>query len=85
MNGKHSFCFKDQPGVNLTNILRAAFMHADPKGTKKLLDMTFFALLGPASVKAACRMLMKLTPGLYLNDTKECAILCRGRFNGSRK
>ena len=30
---------------------------------KKLLDMTvFLGLLGPASVKAACRMLMKLTP-----------------------
>ena len=31
---------------------------------KKLLDLTvFFALLGSASVKAARRMLMKLTPG----------------------
>ena len=36
---------------------------------KKLLDLTvFFALLGSSSVKAACRMLMKLTPGFYLTN-----------------
>ena len=41
------------PRVNFTNILRAAFMLADPKSAKKLFDLTvFFVLL----------MLMKLTP-----------------------
>jgi len=48
------------PGVNFTNVLRAAFTRADPKSAKKLLNLTvFFALLGSACVKAACRTLMK--------------------------
>ena len=35
-----------------------------PKTQKKLLNLTvFFALLGSARVKAACKMLVKLTPG----------------------
>jgi hypothetical protein len=51
------------PGVNFTNILQAAFMHADPKRPKKMLNLTvFFALLGSAHVKAARKMLVKLTP-----------------------
>ena len=34
------------PGVNFTNVLQAAFTHADPKSTIKLLNLTvFFALL----------------------------------------
>ena len=38
-----------------------------PKAQKKLLDLTvFFALLGSDGVKAAHRMLMKLTPRLVL-------------------
>ena len=50
-------------GVNFTNILRAAFMRKDPKSAKKLLNLTFFfALLGSAHVKDACKMLVKLTP-----------------------
>ena len=50
-------------GVNFTNILRAAFTGADPKSAIKLLNLTvFFALLGSARVKAACRTLVKLTP-----------------------
>ena len=53
------------PGVNFTNALRAAFTRADPKSTKKLLNlMVFFALLGTARVKAAHRMFVKLTPGV---------------------
>ena len=44
--------------------LRAAFTISDPKSAKKLLDLTvFFALLGSALVKAACKMLVKLTLG----------------------
>jgi hypothetical protein len=39
-------------------------MHADPKRAKKTDNLTeFFMLLGSARVKAACRILMKLTPG----------------------
>ena len=51
------------PRVNFTNILRAAFTRVDPKSAKKMLNLTvFFALLGSVRVKAACRMLVKLTP-----------------------
>ena len=50
-------------GVNFTNVLRAAFMRADPKSAIKLLNLTvFFALLGSARIKAARRTLVKLTP-----------------------
>jgi len=44
--------------VDFTNVLRKAFMRADPKSPK---NTVFFALLGSAPVKAACKMLMKLT------------------------
>ena len=51
-------------GVNFTNILRAAFTHADLKSARKLLNLTvFFALLGSGHIKAAHIMLVKLTPG----------------------
>ena len=54
-----------RPGVNFTNVLRPAFTHTDPKSAIKLLNLTvFFALLGSARVKAACRTLVKLTPVL---------------------
>jgi len=53
-----------QPGVDFTNILRAAFASADPKSAKKTVKLSvFFVLLGSACAKAAHRMLMKLTPG----------------------
>ena len=56
------------PGVNFTNVLRTALTHADPKSANKLLNLTvFFALLGFVGVKAAHRMLLKLTP----RSTKE--------------
>ena len=42
------------PGVNFTNILRAAFTLADPKSAKRQVMLrSFFALLGSASIKAA--------------------------------
>ena len=51
-------------GVNFINVLRAAFMPADTKSAKKTVKSSnFFALLGSASVKAARRMLVKLTLG----------------------
>ena len=53
-----------EPGFNLINILQAAFTRADPKSAKKTVkSSSFLRILGSASVKAAHRMLMKLTPG----------------------
>ena len=54
---------KLRPRVNFTNVLQAAFTRADLKSAIKLLNLTvFFALLGSARIKAACKMLVKLTP-----------------------
>jgi len=50
--------------ANFANILRVAFVHSDNKSAKaqkRQLDC-FCALLGSADIKAAQRMLMKLTP-----------------------
>jgi len=61
------------PRVHFINILRAAFTHIDPESAKKSVNWTvIFAPLGSAHVKAARRMLMKLTPGLV---TKWCILL----------
>ncbi len=47
--------------VNLTNILKAAFVCSDPESAKKIDNLTvFFALLGSAHAKAAYIILMKL-------------------------
>jgi len=50
--------------VNFINILQEAFSHEEPKfATKDSQYISgFFALLGPMGVKAARKMLMKLTP-----------------------
>jgi hypothetical protein len=53
---------KLNPGVKFTNILRAAFMHSDPKSAKKTDSLTYFALLGSERVKAAPKMFVKLIP-----------------------
>jgi len=51
-------------GDNFINVLQAAFEWADPKSVKKTDNLTvYFALSGSARAKAACRTLMKLTPG----------------------
>ena len=51
-------------GVNFINVLQAAFKCANPKSAKKTVkSSSFFALLGSASVTAARRTLVKLTPG----------------------
>ncbi len=52
-------------GVNFINILRAAFEQADPERAKKTDNITavFFTLLESVPVKAALRMLLKLTHG----------------------
>ena len=61
--------FLNPPVVNFTNILQAAFTRADPKSAKQLLNwIVFFALLGSARVKAACRTLVKLTPGVNFTN-----------------
>ena len=53
------------PVVNFINILRTAFMLVDPKSIKDTYDLTvFFSLSGSMSVKAECRMLLKLTADL---------------------
>ena len=58
--------FRLHPGVNSTNILRAAFTRADPKIVKKTVKLSsFIALLGSAHIKAARRTLVKLTPSVF--------------------
>jgi len=55
--------------------LWAAFMHADTKSVKKTDGFTvFFVLLGSTHVKAASKMLMKLTPGWI----RRCRVRCSG-------
>ena len=50
-------------GVNFINVFTSSFYARRFRNCKKLLDLTvFFELLRPASVKAACKTLMKLTP-----------------------
>ncbi len=47
------------PGVNFINVLRAAFMRADPESAKiQSGQQCRFTLLGPTSVKAEHKMLM---------------------------
>ena len=65
------------PGVNFINVLRADFTLTDPKIAKRSSarrsqkrKKLLFALLGSASVKAARRMLVKLTPGHLTNPLK---------------
>ncbi len=48
------------PGVNFTNVLRAAFAQVDPKSVKNTVKSLM--LLGSAGAKAVPRMLMKLSP-----------------------
>jgi len=52
------------PGVNFIHVLRAAFMHEDPKSAKKTVKLSFFlVLLGSPLTKAARKMLVKSIPG----------------------
>jgi len=53
------------PRDDFINILRAAFMRADPKSAKSTVKPSvFFALLEYAHVKASIKMLVKSTPGV---------------------
>jgi len=61
---------KGKAGLNFINVLHTAFTLTDPKSVKKTLKLSiFFMLLGSTSVKAVRRMLMKLSPGLFLSKT----------------
>jgi len=52
------------PGVKFINVPRAAFTLVDPKSAKKIDNLTvFYTLYGSSRAKAACRKLVKLTPG----------------------
>ncbi len=51
-------------GLNFINILSTTFTRADPKSIKKTVKLSIFITLsGSMSVKAAHKMLVKLTPG----------------------
>jgi len=50
-------------GINFINFLQAFIALADPENMKKSDNLAvFFVLLGSAHVKAACKMLMTMTP-----------------------
>jgi len=54
------------PGVDFTIVLRATFTRSDPKCLKRQSShQCLFALLRPTQVKAACKILMKLTLVVY--------------------
>jgi len=58
-------------GADFTNILRAAFAHADLKSTKGHWWLNcLFALLGFSHVKAFHKTLMKLTHDVYVISRK---------------
>ena len=55
-------CFL-QPGFNFITVFMPSFYKCRSQKGKKLLDLTvFLALLGSVCVKAACEMMVKLTP-----------------------
>jgi len=64
-----------EPGVNFSNVLHGAFTLIIPKSAKNTVKSSvFFTLLGSASVKAVCRTLMKLSPGV--DPIKHFFLLC---------
>jgi len=65
-------------GVNFIKVVRAAFMHSDPKSTKKTSLRCLFALLGSVHAKAARRTLMKLTHDV--NGRKEMKLKVKFNF-----
>jgi len=59
-------------GVNFVNILQAAFMQADPESEKRQTTwLFFFHFVKSVCIKAARRMLMKLTPD-FLSLRLDC-------------
>ncbi len=58
-------------------------MHADPKSTKQTDGLTaFFVLLGSELVKAASKMLVKLTPGWVEKSLKIFNIFFSSFYTG---
>ena len=54
---------KLRPGVNFTIILQTAFTRPDPKSTRKTVkSSSFFALLGPAGIKAVRKHVDEIDP-----------------------
>ena len=52
-----------RPGVNFINLFTCSFYTPRPQKCKKLLELpVFFALLGSASVKAACKHVGEIDP-----------------------
>jgi hypothetical protein len=63
-------------GVNFINIPQAAFTRTDHKRARKTVKLSvFFAHLGSAHLKAALKMLMKLTPGVNITNNLHVAFL----------
>ncbi len=61
------------PGVNFTNVSCAAVTLVCPKTPNDTANLTvFFAHLGSASVKAARRTLMKLSPDVKFSIVNCC-------------
>jgi hypothetical protein len=64
---------RSPPGVNFTNIFtRRFYAHSSQKRKSQSSRQYLFTLLGSAGVKAVCRTLMKLSPGV--NFTNLCEI-----------
>jgi len=72
------------PSVNFTYVLLKYFMRTDPKSAKKTDGSTvFFALLG-SSQKAACKMLMKMTPCANFTNVLHAAFTIVGPKRAKR-
>ncbi len=62
--------------VDFTDIFTKAFMHGNPKSIKIPSSCQYlFAFLGSASIKAASKMLMKLTSGVNFINVR-AALMC---------
>jgi len=70
------------PGVNFTNLLRAAFALVDPESVKiQLSHQCLFMLLESASIKVVRRTLMKLSP-VFLFEATNCSSGAVTKFEG---
>ena len=74
------------PLVSISSIcLRAAFKRADLKSAKKTVILSsFIAILGSARIKAAHRMLVKLTPGVNFINMHTCSFYTRRSQKGKK-
>ena len=56
-------CFLRKPGVDFINVFMRSFYACRSQKRKKLLELTdFFALFGPAGVKAASEHINEIDP-----------------------